>query len=212
MSDVSRPPPPEGTPPPDGPAPMSSIAAPGTAPSATQGIIRTPLDRAIARSANVVAWLVFLAMAISVFEVIMRYVFHSPTSWVHESTVMMIAALFALGGPVAMARDKHIRVRLIYDSVSPKVRRWLDVFNNTVILVFCIGMTYAAWQLFFRATHDPSGAISLERSGTSWNPPFPAFTKGFILLAVGLMAVQALLHLILSLRGRVDAPETTEDR
>jgi len=202
MSDAFRPPSIDGVPQPGGPVPE--------APRAGQGVIRTPLDRAIARAANGVAWLVFIAMAISVFEVIMRYVFHSPTSWVHESTVMLIAALFALGGPVALARDKHIRVRVIYDAVSPKVRRWLDVFNNTIILVFCIGMTYAAWQLFFRATHDPSGVISLERSGTSWNPPFPAMTKGFILLAVGLMAVQALLHLILSLRGRVDPPETEE--
>ncbi|MQX35063.1 TRAP transporter small permease subunit [Roseospira navarrensis] len=177
---------------------------------AAQGIIRTPLDRAIAKAANGVAWLVFIAMTISVFEVVMRYVFHSPTSWVHESTVMLIAALFALGGPVALARDKHIRVRVIYDAVPPHVRRWLDVFNNAVILVFCIGMTYAAWQLFFRATHDPSGVISLERSGTSWNPPFPAFTKGFILFAVGLMAVQSALHLIQSLRGRVGARDGEE--
>jgi TRAP-type C4-dicarboxylate transport system permease small subunit len=175
---------------------------------AAEGVIRTGLDRVIAKAANGVAWLVFIAMAISVFEVIMRYVFHSPTSWVHESTVMLIAALFALGGPVAMARDKHIRVRVIYDAVSPRVRRWLDVFNNTVILAFCIGMTYAAWQLFFRATHDPSGVISLERSGTSWNPPFPAFTKGFILFAVALMAVQSALHLIQCLRARPDADES----
>jgi TRAP-type C4-dicarboxylate transport system permease small subunit len=159
MSDAFRPPRPGATTEPVAPTPDPRKAA--------QGIIRTPLDRAIASAANGVAWLVFIAMAISVFEVIMRYVFHSPTSWVHESTVMLIAALFALGGPVALARDKHIRVRVIYDAVSPRVRRWLEVFNNTVVLVFCIGMTYAAWQLFFRSTHDPSGVISLERSGTS---------------------------------------------
>jgi hypothetical protein len=35
-------------------------------------------------------------------------------------------------------------------------------------------------------------------------------TKGVILFAVGLMTVQALLHLILSLRGRVDFDETEE--
>ncbi|MBB4285978.1 TRAP transporter small permease subunit [Roseospira goensis] len=178
---------------------------------AAEGIIRTPLDRLIARSADGVAWLVFIAMAISVFEVIMRYVFHAPTSWVHESTVMLIAALFALGGPVALARDKHIRVRVIYDAVPPRVRRWLDVFNNSVILAFCIGMTYAAWQLFYRASHSPTGAIQLERSGTSWNPPFPAFTKGFILFAVALMTLQAALHLIQSLRGH-SMPRDGEER
>ncbi|KAA5604669.1 TRAP transporter small permease [Roseospira marina] len=178
---------------------------------AAEGVIRTGLDRVIARAADGIAWLVFIAMAISVFEVVMRYAFHAPTSWVHETTVILIAALFALGGPVALARDKHIRVRVIYDAVPPRARRWLDVFNNGVILAFCVGMTYAAWQLFYRATHNPSGAISLEGSGTSWNPPFPAVAKGFILLAVGLMAVQAALHLIQSLRARPDA-DAAEDR
>ena len=33
-------------------------------------------------------------------------------------------------------------------------------------------MSWAAYTLFWRS-HDPSGAWTLERSGTSWNPPFP---------------------------------------
>jgi hypothetical protein len=43
--------------------------------------------------------------------------------------------------------------------------------------------------------------IQLERSGTSWNPPFPAWTKGIILIALAVMAVQSLLHLIESIRA-----------
>jgi len=163
-------------------------------------LIRTRLDAWIARISNIVAWLVFIAMAISVFEVIMRYVFDSPTSWVHETTVMLIAVIFTLSGPVALARDKHIRVRLIYDWVSPRTRRWLDVFNNAVVLLFGIGFSYAAWTMTSNAFQNPMGEWQLERSGTSWNPPFPALTKFFILVAVTLMTVQALLHLIQTLR------------
>lgn len=162
--------------------------------------IRTRLDAWIDRSSNVIAWLVFIAMAISVFEVIMRYVFHAPTSWVHETTVMLIAVIFTLGGPVALARDKHIRVRVIYDWVSPRTRHWLDVFNSVVILLFGVGFSYAAWVMTSNAFLNPAGEWQLERSGTSWNPPFPALTKFFILLAVTLMTVQAFLHLIQTLR------------
>lgn len=204
MSDVSRPSPPDSTPSPDGPALMSSIVAPGTTPRAGQGVIRTPLDRAIARAANGIAWLVFIAMAISVLEVISRYVFDSPTSWVHETTVFMIAIIFAIGGPAALARDKHIRVRLIYDAVSPKVRRWLDVFNGIITLGFAGGMTYAAYVLFWRASHSPLGAWQLERSGTSWNPPFPALTKGIILVALVIMTLQTILHIVHALRNEPD--------
>ncbi|MBB4265525.1 TRAP transporter small permease subunit [Roseospira visakhapatnamensis] len=200
------------SPPPRSPEPAPDSASPPEDPhKAAEGTIRTSLDRVIARAADGIAWLVFIAMAISVFEVIMRYVFNAPTSWAHESTVMLIAALFALGGPVALARDKHIRVRVIYDSVSPRVRHWLDLFNNTIVVLFCGGMSYAAWQLFYRASHSPTGVWQLERSGTSWNPPFPAMTKGLILFAVALMTVQAVLHLIQTLRARPARPDG-EDR
>ena len=69
--------------------------------------IRTPLDRWVRRGGRYAAWLVFIAMAISVFEVIMRYGFDSPTSWVHESVVMLVALTFAIGGPVAMASNRQ---------------------------------------------------------------------------------------------------------
>ncbi|ANG62028.1 C4-dicarboxylate ABC transporter permease [Marinobacterium aestuarii] len=159
---------------------------------------RNGLDRIISRFGAAAAWLVFLAMGISVFEVIMRYVFDSPTSWVHESVVFLVAVSFALGGPATLAKNRHIRVRVLYDSVKPEFRIWFDRFNDLVTLGFCVAMSYAAFNMFWRASHNPLGEWQLERSGTSWNPPMPALTKGIILFALGLMMLQALLHLIQS--------------
>lgn len=165
-------------------------------------IIRTRLDHYVNAAGKAVSWLVFAAAAISVYEVIMRYAFNSPTSWVHETVVFLIACIFALGGPVALARDKHIRVRLIYDAVSPRARRYLDILNDVITFVFTIAMSYAAYIMFWRASHSPLGGWQLERSGTSWNPPFPALIKGVILLSVAVMMVQAVLHIIHSVRTR----------
>ncbi|EKV28591.1 putative gluconate TRAP family transporter [Caenispirillum salinarum AK4] len=170
--------------------------------SGQEGHIRTVLDFAVAESAKVFAWLVFVGAVISVYEVVMRYAFNNPTSWVHETTVFLISVIFALGGPIALARDKHIRVRLIYDWVGPKARRWLDVVNSIITFVFLSGMTYAAWIMFYKSTHSPLGVIQLERSGTSWNPPFPAFTKTIILISVAVMLVQTILHLVKAFRGK----------
>jgi len=131
----------------------------------------------------------------------MRYAFDSPTSWVHESVVFLVSILFALGGPVTLAKNKHIRVRVLYDSVGPVIKLWLDRFNDLATFLFCIFMSYAAYTMFWNASHNPLGMIQLERSGTSWNPPFPAWTKGIILIALAVMAVQSLLHLIESIRA-----------
>ena len=145
-------------------------------------------------------------IAITVYEVISRYVFNSPTFWAHESTTFLIAAIFLIGGPIALARDKHIRVRMIYDAVSPAARRWLDIVNSIIAMIFFAGLAYAGWIMSWKATHSPTGEIHLEGTGTSWNPPTPAMLKLLVLACVALMFVQSLLHLIKAIRRDVDAP------
>lgn len=174
--------------------------------------VRTPLDRWVRRGGRYAAWLVFVAMAISVFEVVMRYGFDSPTSWVHESVVMLVAMTFAVGGPVAMASNRHIRVRVLYDNAGPGLKRGLDIFNDLVTLGFCVGMSYAAFTMSWTATHGPMGDWRLERSGTSWNPPFPALLKTIIFAALVLMTLQALWHLYHSLTGRRQTGADREGR
>jgi len=171
---------------------------------------RSAFDRGVLWCARGAAWLVFVAMVISVYEVIMRYGFDSPTSWVHESVVMLVAVSFALGGPAALASNRHIRVRVLYDTAGPRLKLWLDRFNDLVTFGFCLAMSYAAYTMFWDASHNPMGEWQLERSGTSWNPPFPALVKGVIMVALILMCLQAFIHLIQSLRGK-PAPVTPPD-
>jgi len=179
------------------------LAAPVAGEATTQpDPVRSVFDRGVVWCARGAAWLVFVAMGISVFEVIMRYGFDAPTSWVHESVVMLVAISFALGGPAALASNRHIRVRILYDAVGPRIKRWLDRFNDLVTFLFCMGMSYAAYMMFWTASHNPLGDWQLERSGTSWNPPFPALVKGMIMLALIIMCVQSLIHLVQSLRGK----------
>ncbi len=162
--------------------------------------IRTGLDRAIAGSSKLFAWAIFVAFLITVIEVVARYVFDSPTFWAHETTTFLIAAIFLIGGPVALARDKHIRVRMFYDAVGPRRRRSLDIFNSIVALVFFAGLAYASWIMVGKSWFTPTGAMHLEGTGTSWNPPTPALLKLLVLICVVAMFVQTAFHLIDALR------------
>ncbi|WP_245184409.1 TRAP transporter small permease subunit [Halomonas salinarum] len=184
---------------------------PATAEGQAPNPVRSTFDRGVVWCARGAAWLVFIAMGISVFEVIMRYGFNSPTSWVHESVVMLVAVSFALGGPAALAGNQHIRVRVLYDAAGPRLKRWLDRFNDLVTFLFCLAMSYAAFLMFWDASHNPFGEWSLERSGTSWNPPFPALVKGMIMLALIIMCVQSFIHTIQSFRGK-PATATPDDK
>ena len=162
--------------------------------------VRTGLDRVVASAAKPLAWAIFLAFLLSVYEVIARYVFDSPTFWAHEATTFLIAAIFLIGGPIVLARDKHIRVRMFYDTVSPAGRRWLDIFNSVVAMIFFAGLGYAGSIMAWKATHTPTGDIHFEGTGTAWNPPTPALLKILILLCVALMFIQSALHLVKAIR------------
>ncbi|AXS39766.1 TRAP transporter small permease [Breoghania sp. L-A4] len=167
--------------------------------------VRTKLDRVVANAAKPLSWAIFIAFGVSVFEVISRYVFDSPTFWAHETTTFLIAAIFLIGGPIALARNKHIRVRMIYDSVSPRGRRWLDILNSIIAMVFFAGLGYAGATMSWKATHTPTGDFHFEGTGTAWNPPTPALLKITIFLCVCLMFIQTLLHLIKAIRRDVSA-------
>lgn len=168
--------------------------------------IRTGFDRAIAGSTKILAWTIFIAFVITVMEVVARYVFNSPTFWAHESTTFLIAATFLIGGPIALARDKHIRVRIFYDGASPARRRLLDIFNSVFALIFFGGLAFAGWIMVGKSWLSPTGELRLEGTGTSWNPPTPALLKMLVLVCVVIMFVQSLLHLIAAIRRDVSAP------
>ncbi|MTI15901.1 TRAP transporter small permease [Rhodobacteraceae bacterium RKSG542] len=168
---------------------------------ATDGIMRTWLDRQVAKVGDWVAWIILASMAISVFEVFSRYLFNSPTSWVHETVVFLVSIAFCIGGPVALARDKHIRVRMIYDMLPPEKRNYLDIVNTLIALLFCVGFTYASYLMMLKSVFNPAGDIYLARSGTYWNPPFPAYVKMIIFGTLCVMTLQSIMHLIYFLRG-----------
>lgn len=152
-------------------------------------------DQIIQRIGQAVAWLVFVAMLVSVYEVIMRYGFNAPTEWAHETTMFLVATIFALGGPYALATNRHIQIRILLDRLSPQKRSWLDLLNLVLGILFCLAIGYAAWILAFNATHAPDGSWRLETSGSSWNPPLPAFIKIIILVSIALMALQQVVRI-----------------
>ncbi|QEW05372.1 TRAP transporter small permease subunit [Nitrincola iocasae] len=155
----------------------------------------TAFDRLVEKAGQLCAWLVLVAMLISVYEVIARYLFNSPTIWAHETTIFLVAAIFALGGPYALARNRHIQINILHDMLPRNMQKWLRLLNLLIGIGFCIAIGYAAWVLSYNATHTPTGDWRLQTSGSSWDSPLPAYTKIIILLSIVLMAMQLLVRL-----------------
>ena len=159
------------------------------------------LGRWIDRLALIPAFGLVLAMLILIQEVVLRYVFGRPTIWAHETTVFLCAISFVYGGLLCTARDRHIRVVLVYDMLPPGARRAADILISIICALSSGAFAWAAWQMVKRAAWRPDGSFHLETSGSAWNPAFPGILKILLMVALGVMALQFLILAINYARG-----------
>lgn len=145
---------------------------------------------------------IVIAMLILIQEVVLRYFFNSPTTWAHETTIFLSGIAFVYGGLYCAARDSHIRVVLIYDAIPPGTRRIFDILISLVCAAASAMFAYAAWIMVSRAAFTPAGDFRLERSGSAWDPVYPGLMKVFLLVVMGVMAVQFLVLTVNYARGK----------
>ncbi|HEY7867030.1 MAG TPA: TRAP transporter small permease subunit [Psychromonas sp.] len=161
---------------------------------------KNKLDAAIINASNWLSLLFIFTVLISFYEVVMRYVFDSPTIWVHETASFIGGSLFVIGGLYAFAANKHVRVVLIYDVVSERTRQYLNLVHHIIGIMFSALMAYGAYTLAENAWFSPSGELRLNTSGSAWNPPFPALLKAIIFISFCILTIQFLLHLIAEIK------------
>ena len=161
-----------------------------------------PLGAVVLKLGYPFAALFLVSMAILIFEIVMRYVFDSPTIWVHETTIFICAICFVFGGLHSVSRNGHIRVVVLYDHVGGKVRRWLDVFIYTVCCLASAMFSYSVWPTVVKSFWTPAGEFRMITSGSAWNPPLPTFLRAFLFFILLVMTIQFLLLAVKSLRGK----------
>src|SRR5215207_7846087 len=155
-----------------------------------------PVDRLSRRLGETLSWLFYVAVALTAFEVVMRYAVNSPTVWVHDLVIAITAVAFVVGGAYALERSEHIRISSVYDRLPGNARSWLDRFSAVLIVVYLASLTYAA-------TRTALVSIELrETSGRAWDVPIPPILKTVLALGAALMTVQAALHLVRALRHK----------
>jgi TRAP-type C4-dicarboxylate transport system permease small subunit len=155
---------------------------------------RDRLGRLVDRAGEAISYLFVVIVAITAYEVFMRYLFNAPTIWVHELAVALAATCFVLGGPLVHHRQQHITISFVYDRMPAALQHWARAISSLLTLVCCVLLSYAAYL-------QSSVALrSGETTGTVLNWPIPVYLKTLFLIAVVLMALQSLLHLVQDVR------------
>jgi TRAP-type mannitol/chloroaromatic compound transport system permease small subunit len=141
-------------------------APPATGAAVTAAAVRTPVTAAIDRFSEAVGRFVAYWAVIAVFayyyEVVGRYVFNSPTNWVHESMFLMFGMQYVLSGAYAYREESHVRVDVFYAKFSPRGKAIADIVTSVFFFIFTVTM-------FWTGARFAWDAISLgERSFTEW--------------------------------------------
>lgn len=81
------------------------------------------------------------------YEVVMRYVFDSPTTWINEvSTVLVVWSVF-LGLSLGLRDHHHISADILYAILPIAAQKWMDYLSNLIGAIFCIILTYTSLVL-----------------------------------------------------------------
>jgi len=149
------------------------------------------------------SWLFVVATVISAYEVVMRYAFAAPSTWIHVTATAACAIAFGFGGAWCMARDEHIRITVLTDRFRPGIAKAIEIVGNLIGLVYLLGLS---WGLWLQAKDS-----ILRFDGDRWLPeltpgppnwPLPATIKGALLLASLLFAGMVFARLLRAVARR----------
>jgi TRAP-type mannitol/chloroaromatic compound transport system permease small subunit len=92
---------------------------------------------------RVVGHLLILMMFFMTFEVVMRYLFNSPTLWVNETNQYLSVVLISLGAGYVLQNKGHVNVDVFYSRFGERTRAVLDLLTSPIFFIFVI---VVVWQ------------------------------------------------------------------
>ena len=98
------------------------------------------------------------------YEVVSRTVFGAPTNWGNETTIYLSAMAYLLAGGYALLHRRHVRIDVIYETLSPRTRARLDAFT------FVFFLAYMATLIWFGGVDAWNSFAIGETTSTPWNP------------------------------------------
>ncbi|HDH44150.1 MAG TPA: TRAP transporter small permease subunit [Thermococcus sp.] len=114
---------------------------------------------------KIVSFLILIIVGITVYEVILRYVFNSPTTWAFELNYLIFGAYSILGGAYTFYLKGHVNVDILYGRLSLKKRAVCDLITSVFFFIFC---GVLLWNMGIMAWDSLK---IKEHLSSAWAPP-----------------------------------------
>lgn len=127
------------------------------------------------------AWLIVLMTFGVSYEVVVRYIFNSPTPWSLDVSFIMYGSLFMMAGAYTLSKNGHVRGDFLYRLWRPKTQALVDlVLYFLFFFPGIIALTLAGWKYSSR---------SWGYTEVSVNSPagIPIFQFKSIMVAAGIL-------------------------
>ncbi|WP_223479017.1 TRAP transporter small permease [Oricola indica] len=142
--------------------------------------------------------LMALITVVVVVSAVSRYMFSFPIPDAFDLSRLLLGAAIMWGFASVGYRGSHIKVDIIAEFLPKSVRRWIDTFAWTVLLIFTCLLT---WKLLDRV-------LSASRSGeATMDLRIPAWWLMALIwagVAVSILTILARLILVATGRGTLD--------
>lgn len=150
-----------------------------------------------------VSWLILVAVLVSAGNAIVRKVFNiSSNAWL-EAQWYLFGAAFMLAAAYTLRQNEHIRIDILYGSLSRRVQHWIDLLGHCLFLMpFVLLMIYDL--IPYVRMSFMSGEVSSSAGGLIIWPGKALLLAGFFLLA--LQGVSEITKKIAIMRGDMDDP------
>lgn len=133
----------------------------------------------------------FLMTLIIGWQVFARYVLNSSPAWSESAALLLMIYYVMLAAAVGVYEGFHLGLKILVDSVSPKVKRILEMFNNSLIIIFGIAMLINGSKLAQFTSDHIIPTLNISRAFAYW--PFAAAG-----LLISIFAFERILIIALS--------------
>lgn len=176
------------------------------------------IDELNRRIGLVAIYLVLFSALVSAFNALFRYstgslilldrrfgttiftgaldLYRNNSNTLSEMQWYMFAGLVMLGGAWTLKLNEHVRVDLVYGSVSERTRTWIDLLGGVFFLLpICALMIWFTWPWFWESYVTNEG--SLNAGGLVRWPAKLMVPLGFALM--GLQGISEIVKCVLAL-------------
>lgn len=148
------------------------------------------MDRISVFIGHACSTLLFICIAVSALEVVMRYGFDNPSVWSTELAMTLCASAWVLSVGYVTQRNRHISITMMELLVSPRMWHYFRLFQKLIAFGAILVLAIALW--------GPAAKVigRTEHSGTAFNSPQPTYLKVMIVIGCGLYLAQLLANII----------------